>query len=183
MSTDSDTRPKPGRSRRSMRSYIPPRKYAPPLVPLVLWALTGLALIASVAGTTWFAIAGKLDVSFSELKTATSLPSAPGVQHLYFDWLGVTLVVVVLVVLLLGVLVPVLSVAQACRIVVLAGSVAGIVLTLVAIKQLDNQDPGGSFVDHLKWSRLGVYLHVIGWILAIVAATATERARNSKGSN
>lgn len=148
----------------------------PSLVAVALSVLAAVVLIVSLLGPTWVALVGKLDVDFAALKTETSLDSAPGVQHAYFSWLAVTLIAIVILGLFAGALVPAPAVARISGLVVTVLSLAGLVLTLVVVYQLDKQDPGGSFIDHFKWLRVGGYLHVVGWVLAIVAATRSKAA-------
>lgn len=142
--------------------------------------LAAAALIASLVGPTWFALVGKFDVGFPALRVLTSLDSAPVIQHLYFGRLGWALVIVAIVLLLVAVVVPIAIVARASATLVVLASLAGIVLTLLAVYQLDKQDPRGSYLDHLRWLRVGGYLHLAGWVLAFVAA---RRARQRVASS
>lgn len=154
-----------------------PTKPRPSLAGLALTVLAAAALIISLAGATWFALVGKLDVNFRDLKGLTSLDSAPTFQHIYFGWLGWALAIVVIVALLIAVVIPVALVARAAQFLAIVLSLAGALLTLQAINELSNQDPGGSFGDHFGWLQLGGYLHVVGWVLAIIAAVVASRGR------
>lgn len=168
--SNTSSRPTPGGSTKTGVS----------LPAAVVSVLAAAALIISLAGPTWFALVGKLDVDFPTVRTLTSLDSAPTIQAAYFAWLGWTLAIVVIVVLLATVLLPMPAIARTGGLVVIVLSLAGAVLTLVAIYQLDNQDSGGSFFDHFGWLRIGGYLHVVGWVLAIVAAVLASRGRTDR---
>ncbi len=163
----------------STDSPAPRSKYRPPPVAAAVGVLAAVALIVSLLGPTWVALVGKYEVDFAALKTETSLGSAPGIQHAYFGYLGVALVIVVIIVLLAALLVPLPIVTRFGRPVVIVLSLIGLVLTLLVVKQLDNQDPGGSFFTHFGWIRLGGYLHVVGWVLAIAAVFLASRSRST----
>jgi surface polysaccharide O-acyltransferase-like enzyme len=125
-------------------------------------------LIVSLMGPTWLALFSKSDASFSDLRTATKPATAPGVQHAYFGWLAWTLVIIAIVALAASILtVGIIRRSAAALAIVLA--VVGIVLTLVCVKELDVEDPHGSFWTHFGWIRYGGYLHVVGWVAAIAA--------------
>ncbi|MFN2517779.1 MAG: hypothetical protein ABR604_01875 [Jatrophihabitantaceae bacterium] len=164
----------------STHAPAPGRMNRPSPVAAAVGVLAAVALIVSLLGPTWVALVGTYEVDFGALKTETSLGSAPGIQHAYFGYLGVALVIVVIIVLLAAVLVPVPIVSRLGRFVVIVLSLLGLVLTLLVVTQLDNQDPGGSFVKHFGWIRLGGYLHVVGWVLAIAAVVLASRARARK---
>lgn len=155
----------------------PATKNRPPVVAAALSVLAAAALIVSLLGPTWVALVGKLDVSFPTLRALTSLDSAPAIQHAYFTWLGWTLTIVVIVGLLAAVLIPVPMVTRASQLLVVLLSLAGVVLTLAAVYQLEDEVPGGTFLKHFGWLRVGGYLHVVGWVLAIIAVVAASRAR------
>lgn len=138
-------------------------------------ALAALALVISLLGPTWLALFGKSDADFSDLRTATRPAAAPGLQHAYFGWLAWTLTIVVIVTLAAATLTQG-SIRRAGAAAAILLSLAGIVITLGCVKQLDVEDPAGSFWTHFGWIRWGGYLHVIGWVLAIVTAVATLRA-------
>jgi hypothetical protein len=138
-------------------------------------AVAALALVISLLGPTWLALFGKSDADFSDLRTATRPAAAPGLQHAYFGWLAWTLTIVVIVALAAAALTQG-SIRRAGAATVILLSLAGIVITLGCVKQLDVEDPAGSFWTHFGWIRWGGYLHVIGWVLAIVTAVATLRA-------
>jgi hypothetical protein len=138
-------------------------------------ALAGLALLISLLGPTWLALFGKSDADFSDLRTATRSAAAPGLQHAYFGWLAWTLTIVVIVALAAAALSQG-SIRRASTATAILLSLAGIVITLGCVKQLDVEDPAGSFFTHFGWIRWGGYLHVIGWALAIVTAVTTLRA-------
>ncbi len=74
-------------------------KNRPSPVAAAVAALAAIALIVSLLGPTWVALVGKYKVNFGALKTETSLDSAPTIQHAYFGYLGVALVIVVIIVL------------------------------------------------------------------------------------
>jgi hypothetical protein len=132
-------------------------------------SLVGAALLTtSLVGPTWLALFSKSDASFSDLRTATKPAAAPGLQHAYFGWLAWTLVIVVIVALAAAILTTgIVKRATATLAIVLA--VLGVVLTLACVKQLDVEDPHGSFWTHFGWIRSGGYLHVMGWVAAIAA--------------
>jgi hypothetical protein len=137
--------------------------------------LTALALLISLLGPTWLALFGKSAADFSDLRTATRPAAAPGLQHAYFGWLAWTLTIVVIVTLAGTVLLQG-SARRAGAAVAILLSITGIVLTLGCVKQLDVEDPAGSFWTHFAWIRWGGYLHVVGWVLAIATAVAGLRA-------
>jgi hypothetical protein len=137
--------------------------------------LAALALVISLLGPTWLALFGKADANFSDLRTATRPAAAPDLQHAYFGWLAWTLTIVVIVALAAAALTQG-SIRRAGAAAAILLSLAGIVITLGCVKQLDVEDPAGSFWTHFGWIRWGGYLHVIGWALAIVTASATLRA-------
>ncbi|HZC73496.1 MAG TPA: hypothetical protein VE442_22565 [Jatrophihabitans sp.] len=138
-------------------------------------ALAVIALLASLLGPTWLALFGKSNVDFADLRTATRPAAAPGLQHAYFGWLAWTLTIVVIAAVAAGVATGG-SLRRASAVLAILLSLAGIVITLGCVKQLDVEDPGGSFWTHFGWIRWGGYLHVIGWVLAIITAGATLRA-------
>jgi hypothetical protein len=144
----------------------------------VLNVAAALALLISLLGPTWLNMGGKANVSFSNLRTATRPAAAPGLQHAYFGWLGWTLVVLVVVGLIAAFVVK--HVAASAVVVVL--SLVGVILTLGCVKQLDVEDPSGGFFTHFGWIRVGGYLHVVGFVLAIAACVIAQRGTRSDGS-
>lgn len=153
----------------------------PPCVAAGLTVLAAAALAISLVGPTWLALIGTFDVDFPRLRTLTSLDSAPAIQHAYFSYLAWALSIIVVVALLAAVLLPIPAVAKAAQVVAFVLSVAGLVLTLICVKQLSEQDPGFSFVEHAGWLRPGGYLHVVGWVLSIAGVLAL-RGRHAKAS-
>lgn len=141
-----------------------------------LSAVGALALLVSLLGSTFLSLGGNAGVSFADLRTATRPAVAPGLQHAYFGWLAWTLVILVLVGLVAVSVVKHVAVIGA----VIALSVLGVVLTLGCVKELDVEDPSGGFVTHFSWIRIGGYLHVVGFVLAIAACIlALRSARRS----
>lgn len=154
-------------------------KTGPPPVAAGLTVLAAAALAISLAGPTWLALVGTYDVDFPKLRTLTDLDSAPFIQYVYFGWLAWTLSIVVVVALLAAVFLPVPAIARAAQTAALVLSLAGVVLTLACVKLLSDQDPGNNFIEHLGWLRLGGYLHVVGWVLAI-AGVLSLRGRDAR---
>jgi hypothetical protein len=48
------------------------------------------------------------------------------------------------------------------------------------VKQLDVEDPMGSFWTQLSWVRWGGYLDVVGWVAAIAASVLAIRSAGSE---
>ncbi|MEJ7831839.1 MAG: hypothetical protein WKF79_02915 [Nocardioides sp.] len=147
----------------------------PSLPAAGLTLLAAAALAVSMAGPTFLALVGEFDVSFASLRTLTSLDSAPAIQNLYFGWLAWILTIIVIVALLATVVLSSSVITRVTQGVVFLLSAAGLVLTLLCVQQLSNQDPSNGFFDHFGWIRLGGYLHVVGWVLAIIAAVYAPR--------
>jgi hypothetical protein len=146
----------------------------------VLSAVAAFALLVSLLGSTFLSLFSKTAVSFGDLRTATRPAAAPGFQRAYFGWLGWTLVLLVILGLVavivsqhaaaVGVMTAVVGVTAVL-------SLLGVILTLACVKQLDVAvDPGGSFLTHFGWIRLGGYLHVVGFSLAIAAGVTALRS-------
>jgi hypothetical protein len=155
-----------------VRSAVTGRTLTLPVIAVV----SALALIISLSGIEFLALSGKTSVTFGDLRTATSPAAAPGLQHAYFGWLAWTLTIIAIVGLATALFVPVA--AAAARIGVIVVSLVGVVLTLGCVKELDVEDPAGGFWTHFGWIRFGGYLHVVGWVLAIVVCVlATMSAR------
>jgi uncharacterized membrane protein len=141
--------------------------------------VAAILLFVSLLGPTWLNMGGKADVSFGDLRTATRPAAAPGLQHAYFGWLAWVLVCLAVLGLIGTVLTRHLIAAGFVTVV----SLLGVILTLSCVKELDVEDPSGGFLTHFGWIRIGGYLHVVGFVLAIVAAVLVLRPQPAARSS
>jgi hypothetical protein len=135
----------------------------------LLGAAVGAAmLIAGFTALAWYRIVGR-DIKFGDFHRALNQPGAPAFPKAYFGWLGWVLLAVVVVSAALASL-PIGSFALTFRIVAPAAGVIGMVVTLLALNNYwDNAKSFLGDVGVFKHSTVGLYVTLIGFLIAGVA--------------
>jgi hypothetical protein len=141
----------------------------------LIGAVVGAALlILGFTALAWYRIAGQ-DVKFSDLHRSLNQPGAPGLAKAYFGWLGWVLLAVVVVSALLASL-PMGSAALMFRIVAPVAGAVGIVVTLLALNNYwDKANNVLGDVGVFKRSAVGLYLTLVGFLIAGVAGVFGPR--------
>jgi hypothetical protein len=146
-------------------------------IGIAIAVVGALFMIVAITALNWYSANGE-HAKLSDLKKSLDGPGAPGFPKAYFGWLVWVLVVLVLVAAVVANL-PIGPAAAAMRIVAPVLGVVGVVVTLLALNnywsKLKDLNGGDADVGLFKHSAVGLYLTLIGFLVAGVAGVFGPR--------
>jgi hypothetical protein len=144
------------------------------VIGLIGAAVGAALLIVSFTALAWYRIIGR-DIKSNDIHKSLNQPGAPAFPKAYFGWLGWVLLALVVVSALLASL-PIGSAALTFRIVAPVAGVVGIIVTLLALNNYwDKANNVLGDVGVFKHSAVGLYLTLIGFLIAGVAGVSGPR--------
>jgi hypothetical protein len=142
--------------------------------------IAGLMLLVSLVGPGWLYVPAnpavhmpEVTLTFNDLHHLANSGLAPsnGIQRAYFGWLGWALALTTVAVALAGAMLrrPVLALATG------ASAVVGLLCTALGVKGVQ---PWSQLIDQTANVRPGVYLVVVGYLIALGSAAILARRRS-----